>query len=64
MSKKKNRKFKKVKLKMIDAYPPTNFDGTIASFMVSCEMRSIEYGDYIPIETWYEIVEEAESRNT
>jgi hypothetical protein len=62
MSKKKNRKFKKVA--MTEAYPPTDLNGSIAEFMVACEMRSIEYGDRIPVETWNEIVEEVESRNS
>lgn len=61
-TKKQRRKSKQVKF--IEAYPPTNLNGSLAEFMVACEMRSIEYGQTIPIDTWNEIVDEVESQNS
>ena len=63
MSKKPQRRQPK-KVTMIEAYPPTNLDGSLAEFMVACEMRSIEYGQVISIDTWNEIVDEVESLNS
>lgn len=45
----------------VPAWPPDDYKGTMADWLVALETRGIEWGDYISQEIWWEILEECEA---